>query len=263
MSACSSDGEEKNGDLQDWEILPPPKLGPPLDLFGSFDDVSEGLIDPNYFAHPSLAQKFPNYRDDSPFVEDETSGVRSPSDSSPSNWIDPSSPRVIVEAEYGSPRVVDEERPILRDSNPRPQVAEEPDLQQADVDALVVGPPDSVWEHGFEEAEQGALGTKSDVWWKIPMGVWKIKVGQVGTLWTFAMVAAAMGVVVLGRRWYRVKCQNKKLRLQVNSDNKRISQLMFQAVRLSEAFSAVRRVPIFRPPIFRPQISFGGCHDVV
>lgn len=93
--------------------------------------------------------------------------------------------------------------------------------------------------------------------WKHPLGVWK---RQVNTLCSLGMAAALMGILVLGRRWCNWKNKNhgqsQRLRFQVFADNQRISQMMCQAARLNQAFSAMRGGG--GVPVVRAQISFGG-----
>eukprot|EP01018_Ginkgo_biloba_P031692 Gb_12741 [translate_table: standard] len=92
-------------------------------------------------------------------------------------------------------------------------------------------------------------------WWKHPLGIWK---RQIGTLCSFGVAAAFMGLLILGRGWYRGKHQDRKLRFHVYADDRRISEMICQAARLNQAFSAVRGVPVVRA-----QISFGGYYDAL
>lgn len=95
--------------------------------------------------------------------------------------------------------------------------------------------------------------------WKHPLGVWK---RRVNTLCSLGMAAALMGILVLGRRWCNGKNKNhgqsQRLRFQVFADNQRISQMMCQAARLNQAFSAMRGGGGGGVPVVRAQISFGG-----
>lgn len=218
------DGEES------WEVVHPLHSFAPTYDDGGLEIESGGLIDPNYFA-PRERTALP------PAVEEEeergeefmSSGQNSP------GWIDPATPREAEDAGTGESRASEEEG-----------------FAPEEVEARVL--------EGLVESNSGPVEPYCSFteWWRAPVGVWKTKVGHVGTLWSIAMVAAVMGFVIFGRRWYRVRRQNKKLGIQVNADDKRITQLMFQAVRLNEAFFAVRRVPVVKAPIL-----FGGFQDMV
>ncbi|GLJ16758.1 hypothetical protein SUGI_0288490 [Cryptomeria japonica] len=204
------DGEES------WEVVHPPhSFSPAYDDEGLEID-SGGLIDPNYFAHP---ERIPL---PTAVEREEEEELMSPVQSSP-EWVDPGTPR---DAEEES---VDESRS-----------SEEEGLVVEEVEDRVL--------EGIAESNSGPVEPYCSFteWWRAPVDVWKTKVSHVGTLWSIAMVAAVMGFVILGRRWYRVRSQNKKLGIQVNADDKRITQLMFQAVRLNEAFYAVRRIPVVK-----------------
>ncbi|KAJ4713816.1 Transmembrane protein [Melia azedarach] len=86
-------------------------------------------------------------------------------------------------------------------------------------------------------------------WWKVPFEVFKYCILKVNPAWSFSVAAAVMGLVILGRRLYRMKQKSKSLQLKVTLDDKKVSQFMSRAARLNEAFSVVRRVPIVRPSL--------------
>lgn len=205
------DGEES------WEVVNPLNSFAPEYDDGGLEIESGGLIDPNYFAHP---ERIPL----PPAVEEkgEEEEPMSPVQSSP-EWVDPGTP---LDSEGES---VDESR-----------APEEEGFVLEEVEERVL--------EGLVDSNSGPVEPYCSFteWWKAPVDLWKTKVGPVGTLWSIAMVAAVMGFVILGRRWYSVRSQNKKLGVQVNADDKRITQLMFQAVRLNEAFFAVRRIPVVK-----------------
>ncbi|KAE9598373.1 hypothetical protein Lal_00027193 [Lupinus albus] len=103
------------------------------------------------------------------------------------------------------------------------------------------------------------------VWWKIPFEVlkyWVIRVSPV-PVWSLSVAATAafLGLVILGRRLYKMKRKTQTLKLNLALDDKKVSQLMGRVARLNEAFSVVRRVPIGRPSLpassvtLRPVIS--------
>ncbi|KAJ0025337.1 hypothetical protein Pint_07618 [Pistacia integerrima] len=86
-------------------------------------------------------------------------------------------------------------------------------------------------------------------WWKVPFEVLKYCVLRVNPVWSVSVAAAMLGLVMLGRRLYKMKRKTKGLQLKVTLDDKKVSQFMSRAARLNEAFSVVRRVPIVRPAL--------------
>ncbi|KAK4860148.1 hypothetical protein QYF36_018147 [Acer negundo] len=69
------------------------------------------------------------------------------------------------------------------------------------------------------------------------------------------IIAAVMGLVILGRKLYKIKRKTRSLELKVTLDDKKVSQFMSRAARLNEAFSVVRRVPIIRPALPAPGVN--------
>lgn len=105
------------------------------------------------------------------------------------------------------------------------------------------------------ETETEKLGEKdvSDnrvmVWWKLPMDLLKYCLFKASPVWSLSVAAAMMGVVLLGRRLYKMKHKTRTLQLKVAMDDKKVSQVMNRAARLNEAFSVVKRSPIIRPAL--------------
>ncbi|XP_021903429.1 uncharacterized protein LOC110818759 isoform X1 [Carica papaya] len=99
-------------------------------------------------------------------------------------------------------------------------------------------------QSGGEEEKRNAVA-----WWKVPFEILKYCVFKVSPVWSLSVAAAVMGFVILGRRLYKMKRKTRSLQLNVTMDDKKVSQFMSRAVRLNEAFSVVRRVPIIRPAL--------------
>lgn len=87
------------------------------------------------------------------------------------------------------------------------------------------------------------------VWWKLPFDLLKYCLFKASPVWTLSVAAAMMGVVILGRRLYKMKRKSRTLQLKVTVDDKKVSQFMSRAARLNEAFSVVKRGPIIRPSL--------------
>lgn len=77
----------------------------------------------------------------------------------------------------------------------------------------------------IEEMSAGAKSSgdeerKRVAWWKVPFEVLKYCVLKVNPVWSFSMAAAVMGLVILGRRLYKMKQKSRSLQLKVTLDDK-------------------------------------------
>ncbi|KAL5843270.1 hypothetical protein ACOSQ4_009228 [Xanthoceras sorbifolium] len=118
----------------------------------------------------------------------------------------------------------------------------------------------SVASEKTEAVYKSVVGGEEDgkeriAWWKVPFEVLKYCVLKVNPVWSFSVAAAVMGLVILGRRLYKMKRKTRSLELKVTLDDKKVSQFMSRAARLNEAFSVVRRVPIIRPALPAPGVN--------
>ncbi|KAI4320241.1 hypothetical protein MLD38_033742 [Melastoma candidum] len=128
-------------------------------------------------------------------------------------------------------------------------------------DGVVEGGDDGVGMKDEEEKDnEGVTQEESGrgsgfVWWKVPFELVRYCVMRMNhPVWTFSVAAAVMGVLMLGRKLYRMKQRTRALQLKVAVDDKKVSQVMSRAARLNEAFSVVRRVPIVRPVLPAPGV---------
>eukprot|EP01018_Ginkgo_biloba_P034575 Gb_40374 [translate_table: standard] len=85
-----------------------------------------------------------------------------------------------------------------------------------------------------------------EAWWKRQAASLRAQGRQATTLWSIAVAAALMGLVILGQRWQHERWQNQQLRLQLCAKDEKISQILYQVARLKEAISGRRKVPIIR-----------------
>ncbi|XP_047327987.1 ATG8-interacting protein 2-like [Impatiens glandulifera] len=90
---------------------------------------------------------------------------------------------------------------------------------------------------------------RSILWWKTPFNFFKCCAFRFKPIWTLSVVAAAMGFVILGRRWHRLKNKSQGLKLKVTTDENKATRLMNHVDRMNEAISVVRRVPVIRPSL--------------
>ncbi|CAN6238373.1 unnamed protein product [Urochloa humidicola] len=85
------------------------------------------------------------------------------------------------------------------------------------------------------------------VWWRLPFRLLHYCAWKVKPVWSFSIAAALLGLVVLGRRMYRMKRKARGLpQIKIAFDDKRSSQFADRAARLNEAFLVARRVPLLR-----------------
>uniref|UniRef100_A0ACD5ZBF9 Uncharacterized protein n=1 Tax=Avena sativa TaxID=4498 RepID=A0ACD5ZBF9_AVESA len=95
-------------------------------------------------------------------------------------------------------------------------------------------------------AGEGGEG-KVLVWWRLPFRLihycaWKVK-----PVWSISIAAAFLGIVVLGRRMYRMRRKTRGLpQIKIAFDDKRASQFADRVARLNEAFLIAKRVPALR-----------------
>ncbi|CAM6008256.1 unnamed protein product [Sphagnum balticum] len=85
-----------------------------------------------------------------------------------------------------------------------------------------------------------------EAWWKRRGILLCVQAQQATTLWSLALAAAVMGLVILGHQWQQERYQNQQLQLQLCSKDEKISHLTFQLAHLKEAMLGHRRVPVLR-----------------
>lgn len=116
-------------------------------------------------------------------------------------------------------------------------------------------------EEKVEDGEVEEKEVKGDderlVWWKVPFEVLKHWVCPVLIPLPLSVAAAAafLGLLILGRRLYKMKRKTQTLKLNLALDDKKVAQLMGRVARLNEAFSVVKRVPVVRPSLPAPAIT--------
>lgn len=121
--------------------------------------------------------------------------------------------------------------------------------------AVAVIDDKEVVESGIDSAvveEEGKEDEKRLVWWKVPLEVlkhWVSPFSVVPMPLSVAAAAAFLGLLILGRRLYKMKRKTQTLKLNLALDDKKVSQLKDRVARLNEAFSVVRRIPVVRPSL--------------
>lgn len=130
------------------------------------------------------------------------------------------------------------------------------DVVSANNVAVAVIDDKEVVESGIDSAavveEEGKEDEKRLVWWKVPLEVlkhWVNPFSVVSMPLSVAAAAAFLGLLILGRRLYKMKRKTQTLKLNLALDDKKVSQLKGRVARLNEAFSVVRRIPVVRPSL--------------
>ncbi|GMH31407.1 hypothetical protein Nepgr_033250 [Nepenthes gracilis] len=107
----------------------------------------------------------------------------------------------------------------------------------------------------IEELKSGQKEDKRVVWWKVSLELFKNCVFRVSPVWPFSAAAVVMGLVILGRRLYKLKRKPQGLQVNVTADYKRVSQFTSRAARLNEAFSVVRQISVILPSLPAPVVA--------
>lgn len=173
-------------DLQDWELLNESDSGPnPKPKPCEPIDSEDGAINPDYF---SLNPIKPQQSED----EIDEGGV----DSDNPSWLDP-------------------------DSDSRYQLIK---------DSRSFSSDESSEELGFEKKEEvgdGELGKDGSldgngvrVWWRMPLEVLKVWVLRARPVWSISIAAAIIGVLMLGRKLYKMKQKGRSIPLKIAIDDK-------------------------------------------
>lgn len=71
-----------------------------------------------------------------------------------------------------------------------------------------------------EKSNGGEVEKRKVVWWRVPLEVLKYCAFRVSPVWTFSVAAAVLGIVMLGRRLYKMKRKSQSVRLKVTMDDK-------------------------------------------
>ncbi|KAI5411449.1 hypothetical protein KIW84_056504 [Lathyrus oleraceus] len=155
---------------------------------------------------------------------------------------------------------------ILSSSNNNLRRWNDSDSDHSDSDVTVTASLTGDGEVGFDsevkvedeqkEEKEVKGGNERLVWWKVPFEVLKHWVSPLLIPLPLSVAAAAafLGLLILGRRLYKMKRKTQTLKLNLALDDK-VAQLMGRVARLNEAFSVVKRVPVVRPSLPAPAIT--------
>ncbi|XP_019434596.1 PREDICTED: uncharacterized protein LOC109341201 [Lupinus angustifolius] len=252
---------DENSDFPEWEFLQ--NSDDSLDFSPHLDSP---LIKPNHF---SLHHHHPDSTSNS---ETDPSEVdRNFDDSYVANQLFPDGEKPFLVKESSSSSL-----PSSSSSLSNPENIESGDDSDCDTKMMMVVDEIKTTEillddvtpaaagGGFDDSKEGDKNYDENdneneykrrvvAWWKVPFEVlkyWVVRVSPV-PVWSLSVAATAafLGLVILGRRLYKMKRKTQTLKLNLALDDKKVSQLMGRVARLNEAFSVARRVPIGRPSL--------------
>ncbi|XP_020588029.1 uncharacterized protein LOC110029885 [Phalaenopsis equestris] len=257
-------------DLHDWEMVPESN---PFDnlksVEGLDEDTEDGAIKPDYFALQSSGRR------QSP-SEEESDAIANDSDNP--SWVDPDSDSRFLETSRGKLGFVEMKHPVRTSDGFWSDESSDgqrslPDSEKGELGNL----GDSVMEVAFEETDAGRenvggenggnensgaramipVGDGADssgdekseiVWWKMPLELLKFCIFRVRPAWSISIAAAMVGIVILGRKLYRMKQKSRTIPLRIAIDDKKDSQFVTRSARL-KAISLVRYMPLIRPSL--------------
>ncbi|XP_076960473.1 uncharacterized protein LOC143636872 [Bidens hawaiensis] len=231
-------------ELHDWEVLDDSNPVQTTAYLDGIERDSEGIIKSDYFSLDSHKYHLDDVTDQLSVESDNPSWIDPVCDTSYSITKPVSEASSTDESEFvASSEVGCDEAEIEL----KPQEIGEESVDSGEViEGLGVGDVKAAAGGGGDEIEKSSVVA---VWWKLPVDLLKYCLFKASPVWTFSVAAAMMGVVILGRRLYKMKQKTRALQLKVAVDDKKVSQVMSRAARLNEAFSVVKRVPIIRPSL--------------
>ncbi|KAK9069486.1 hypothetical protein SSX86_011390 [Deinandra increscens subsp. villosa] len=224
-------------EFHDWEVLDDFDSLPNTSYLDGIERDSEGVIRSDYFSLDSHNTYFATR------LEDVTDQISVHSDNP--SWIDP-----VSDTNYSKTKPIGEI--WSTDGSDDGKYSEE--LGIVEVESLSDSGGIESKQDAYEKTGDDDSGGKENLkvaWWNLPFDLLKYCLFKASPVWTLSVAAAMMGVVILGRRLYKMKQKTRSLqhlKLTID-DDKKVSQVMSRVARLNEAFSVVKRVPVIRPPL--------------
>lgn len=96
------------------------------------------------------------------------------------------------------------------------------------------------------KSNEGGRGFVWDSWIVRQLSLWQTQLARANSVWSLALAAAAMGLLIVGRGWQRLQAQNRNLRLQLRAKDKKITQLMCQVIHMKDSRSKSRGKSMIR-----------------
>ncbi|KAJ3703881.1 hypothetical protein LUZ61_007586 [Rhynchospora tenuis] len=101
---------------------------------------------------------------------------------------------------------------------------------------------DEKGSEGIEEKD-GSLGKKRGSLWEMPWEIVKYCLTKVKPAWYISLAGAILGLVLIGRRMYRIMEKKKSASVRASMDGKRVTKFAVRGVHVNEALNPV---PILR-----------------
>lgn len=260
---------EDGTDLHDWEMVLCSNLSDNLKSVEVLDEDTEyGAIKADYFTLQS--------GDHIQIVSEESVEVGNDSDNP--SWVDPDSDSRFLETSRGKLGFVEMKLPVRNSDGFWSEESSDGQRSLHDSEKVELGSlGDSGMETPFDETEarRENLGGESEgkensglqemipvgdgadssggekrenVWWKMPLELLKFYIFRVRPGWSISIAAAMVGIVILGRKLYRMKQKSRIIPLRIAIDDKKASQFVARSARL-KAISLVRYMPLIRPSL--------------
>ena len=197
-------------DLQDWELLSDSDpLAPNLKPLDPIDhDTEDGAIKSDYFSLNPIKLK-PQQSED----EADSGSV----DSDNPSWLDPdldsrdqSRGQLDLSVKNSASFWSD-----VSSEGPR-SVADETEELGVDKEEELGG--GEVVKGESSEESSGICGER--VWWRMPLEILKVWVLRARPVWSISIAAAIVGVVMLGKRLYKMKQKGRSFPLNISLDDK-------------------------------------------
>ncbi|XP_074576990.1 uncharacterized protein LOC141833441 [Curcuma longa] len=253
-------------ELYDWEILLGSEVGEGSKSLqaSSEDNFVDGVIKFDYFALDSG-------KDDQKKADGSTHAEEAQVDSDNPSWVDPESDSGFVGQTKGGTsfsriRMDGFKRSPFGTEKGSADVDEEggkdlgvEGIREIEARRLVnndSGEPVKIRDSSTElDSHNNCLnkangGEKREtVWWKFPFQLIKFCALKAKPVWSISIAAAILGLLMLGKRLYKMKEKSRSIPFRIILYEKKASQLKIHAARLNEAFSVVRRGPIISPSL--------------
>lgn len=233
---------EDGSDIHDWEMVLGSNLFDNLKSVEVLDeDTEDGAIKADYFALQSSCRRE---------IPSEEESVNVGNDSDNPSWVDPDSDSRFLETSRGKLGFDEMKLPIRNSegfwsdesSNGQSSVPDSEKVELGNLGDLVMTAAleetdarhENLGGEGEEDENTGAhemipVGDGSDTsegekrensWWKMPLELLKFCIFRVRPVWPISIAAAMLGIVILGRKLYKMKQKSRIVPLRIAMDDK-------------------------------------------
>ncbi|PKU62160.1 uncharacterized protein LOC110099545 [Dendrobium catenatum] len=262
---------EEGTDFHEWEMILSSNISDNLKSVEVLDeDTEDGAIKADYFSLNSGGRRRK--------IPSEEESVEVGNDSDNPSWVDPDSDSRLLEGSRGKLGFVGMKLPVGNSNCFWSDESSDGQRSLPDSEKMELGNlGDSVMETASEETDdmcenQGGQSQgnensgaqemipvhvcadssggekRENVWWKMPLELLKFCIFRVRPAWSISIAAAMVGIIMLGRKLYRLKQKSRIIPLKIAIDDKKASQFVARSARL-KAISLVRYMPLMRPSL--------------